>query len=273
MMSWKQLKLMAVVGAILSPGALTAQHTASKEPAPVAVRFTEGSVHGFLELQDGRGVRIASGELLQLPAGRSIESTLTFRFADRSYFEESVTFTQQRVFALQKYHLVQRGRSFARDLDATLWSDGHYVVKSTSHDGEVTRDAGQLDLPHDVSNGLVVTLAKNLRVGDTATVHLVAFTPNPQLVELRLSFEGTDSILVGDRHQPLARFLVKPHLSALKGFFAKLLGKLPADSRIWVLQDRVPAFIRFEGPLYDGAVWRLVLAAPVMGEPRGVKRK
>ena len=273
-MSWKPWSVMLLVGAVSSPRALAAQHTASKEPAPVAVRFPEGAIHGFLQLQDGRGVRIASGDLLQLPAGRSIESTMTFRFADRSYFEESVTFTQQRVFALQKYHLVQRGRSFARDLDATLWSDGHYVVKSTSHDdGEVTRDAGQLDLPHDVSNGLVVTLAKNLRVGDTATVHLVAFTPKPQLVELRLSFEGTDSILVGDRHEPLARFLVKPHLSALKGFFAKLLGKLPADSRIWVLQDRVPAFIRFEGPLYDGAVWRLVLAAPVMGEARGVKGK
>jgi hypothetical protein len=32
--------------------------------------------------------------------------------------------------------------------------------------------------------------------------------------------------------------------------------------------DRVPAFIRFRGPLYSGPVWRLSLATPTWPEAK-----
>jgi len=38
---------------------------------------------------------------------------------------------------------------------------------------------------------------------------------------------------------------------------------MPPDYRAWIITDEVPAFARFEGPLYTtGPVWRIELASP-----------
>jgi hypothetical protein len=31
---------------------------------------------------------------------------------------------------------------------------------------------------------------------------------------------------------------------------------------VWIVTEDVPAFVKFEGPLYMGPVWRIELAAP-----------
>jgi hypothetical protein len=136
-------------------------------------------------------------------------------------------------------------------------------VISTSHeDGKVEREEGRLDLPADVYNGMPVLLAKNLRADETVTVHLVAFTPKPRLIGLRIGRASTDTVRFGTQTTPVAHFVLHPELGALTGFFARLLGKHPPDSHIWVLTDQVPAFVRFEGPLYTGPVWQILLVAP-----------
>jgi hypothetical protein len=230
---------------------------------PVTVRYSEGTVHGFLTLRDERDTLLAYGDLLQVPGDSGLESRLIFHFPDKSAFEETTAFTQHQVFRLETYHLVERGPAFAADLDASFLRDGHYVVASTSHkDGKVERYEGKIALPSDVSNGLPVVLAKNLRVGETATVHLVAFTPKPRLIGLRIAYAGTDTVMLGAHAVPAAHFVLRPVLGALTGFFAKLLGKLPADSHIWIAMDQVPAFLRSEGPLYSGPVWRVDLTSP-----------
>jgi uncharacterized protein YllA (UPF0747 family) len=60
----------------------------------------------------------------------------------------------------------------------------------------------------------------------------------------------------------VAHFVLAPRLGAFTAFFARLLGKLPPDSHLWIVTDQVPAFVRFEGPMYTGPVWRLSLATP-----------
>jgi hypothetical protein len=136
-------------------------------------------------------------------------------------------------------------------------------VRSTSHsDHRPHRYAGHLDLPADVANGLATVLVRNLRAGDTADVHVVAFTPKPRLVGLRMAYSGVDSVRVGGGTRPVERFLLKPQLGALTGLFARLMGKVPADSYVWVLMEGAPAFIRFEGPMYSGPVWRLSPVTP-----------
>jgi hypothetical protein len=119
-----------------------------------------------------------------------------------------------------------------------------------------------MELPPDTYNGLPVLVAKNLRPGDTATVHLVAFTPKPRLIKLQIAFAGIDSVQLGGPAAATRRFVLKPKIGGLVGLFAKLFGKIPPDSRIWILDDEVPTFIRFEGPLFTGPVWRLDLAVP-----------
>ncbi len=77
--------------------------TSPAAAAPVAVRFPESAGHGFLVLRGANGDVLAHGEFVQAPKGQRIESRLTFRFKDGSLWDETVTFTQQRVFRLMTY--------------------------------------------------------------------------------------------------------------------------------------------------------------------------
>ncbi len=257
---------MALCGwALLLPAALHAQSQAPVR-GPVTVRYSEGTVRGFLELRDDRDSLLAYGDVVQVPGDSAIESRLVLRFLDQSVFEETTTFTQHQVFRMVSYQLRQTGPRFPADLEATLRADGQYAVTSTSHsDQKAQRYTGRLELPADVANGLPGILARNLRIGDTADVHIVAFTPKPRLVGLRIAYSGVDSVRVGGGVHPVARFRVKAQLGALTAFFARLLGRLPPDSHIWMLLTDAPAFIRFEGPMYFGPVWRLSPVTPAWG--------
>ncbi len=235
-----------------------------REPAPqgVTVRYAEGTVHGFMELRNEAGTVIAHGELLQIPRDRGVESRMVFRFRDSSLFDEQVTFSQRGVFEMQSYHLVQSGPAFARDIDATLGRNGQYVVKTRSHQGEQKQYDGTLDLPPDTYNGLAIVVAKNLVRGEAKTVHIVAFTPKPRLIGLEIAPVGEGRLANGPHAINTVNYRLKPQLGALLGFFARLLGKLPPDAHTWIMTTDVPAFARFEGPLYDGPVWRIDLGNP-----------
>ena len=80
--------------------------------APTSVRFTESTAHAFLVLKSAGGEPLAHGEYVQWPKGDRIEAQLTLRFADGSLRDETLAFTQRRVFRLVSYHLTQRGPSF-----------------------------------------------------------------------------------------------------------------------------------------------------------------
>lgn len=252
-----------VATTILALSAQDPEKQADPDSHPVPVRYAEGMVHGFLHLSTVGGRPLADGDLLQVPRGRHIESRMVFHFSDSSYFEETVSFTQHDVFRMLSYHLVQRGPAFGRDLDARLEANGHYVVKARSHDdGKTETHEDTLDLPADVANGLPIILLKNLKAGETHTVHLVAFTPKPRLIGLELTPVAKGHVNVGRRRESTTRYALKPKLGFLTGIFAALLGKTPPDSHVWIVTEDVPAFVKFEGPLYMGPVWRIELAAP-----------
>jgi hypothetical protein len=241
-------------------GAAPAQATT---PVGVAVRFPEGAVHGFLELHTDSGKFLATGDLMQVPHSGAIESRMTFHFSDASLFDETVIFTQRGTFALQSYHLVQHGPAYEADLDALISADGAYHVVSTSHkDGKSKSYDGTLKMPSDVSNGLPIVLLKNLAAHDSQTVHLVAFTPAPRMIELKLTPVAAHTIGNGARGESAVEFDLKPVVGGLAGFFGKLLGKIPPDSHVWIVTQGAPMFARFEGPLYMGPVWRIDLALP-----------
>ena len=167
--------------------------------APVPVRFAEGSLHGFLVLSTTEEVLIASGDLLQVVRDGEVESRLVFHFKDGSVLDETVVFTQRNVFTMQSYRLVQRGPAFPEDTEISLErASGKYHVKTRAHkDGREKVLDGTLDLPLDVYNGMVLTVVKNLSGGAGETVHMVAFTPAPKLIKLKLAPAGEQKILVG----------------------------------------------------------------------------
>jgi hypothetical protein len=239
--------------------------------APVPVRFVQGSMHGFLVLHTVNGPLLASGDLLQAGRGGEIESRMVFRFKDGSLFDERVVFTQQRVLAMQSYRLVQRGPVFPEDTEISLErASGKYRVKTTTRkDGREKVLDGTLDLPPDVYNGMVLTVATNLPKGATETVHLVAFTPTPRLIELEVAPVGEHKVLVGELAKTAIHYVFKPQLRTWLKLFATLRGRVPPDYHAWIITDEVPAFARFDGPLYTtGPIWRIELTSPRWPDPR-----
>jgi len=233
--------------------------------APVPVRFVEGSLHGFLVLGTLEGAPIASGDLLQVGRDGEIKTRLLFHFKDGSVFDETVVFTQRNVFTLQSYHLVQRGPAFPEDTEIALErASGKYrvITKDRKEGREKVRD-GTLDLPLDTYNGMVLTVVKNLSGGAGETVHMVAFTPAPKLIKLELLRAGEHKILVGGSEKTATRYVLKPILGIWLKLIASLLGRMPPDNHAWIATADVPAFVKFEGPLYmNGPVWRIELTSP-----------
>lgn len=221
----------------------------------VPVRWAEGTVHGFLELRSQNGALLARGDLLQVPRDSDIQSKLVFHFSDSSEFRETVTFTQHGVFRLETYELVQRGNAFEADLDVTLSHTGAYEVKSRSHkDGKEQRYTGKLDLPADTYNGLIPVIGKDIDRKSGQTVHVVAFTPKPIVIPLQL--------VPSDAGTGVVQFTLKPKLNVVQKIGAALSKQTPPDSHLWIVTEEVPAFLRFEGPLYKGPVWRIDQTSP-----------
>ena len=194
-----------------------------------------------------------------------------FHFKDGSLFDETVVFTQRTVFTLQSYHLVQRGPVFPEDTEISLErASGKYRVKTRARkDGREKVLDGTLDLPLDVYNGMVLTVVKNLSGGAGETVHMVAFTPAPKLIQLALVPAGDHKILVGGSEKSATHYLLKPMLGFWLKLFTTLLGRVPPDSHAWIATADVPAFVKFEGPLYmNGPAWRIELTTPRWPDPK-----
>jgi hypothetical protein len=244
-------------------GAISHDHAKPLPSNSVPVKYIEGTVHGFLELTTDAGALIAHGDLLQTSRNGGIMSRMIFHLAQGSVFEETVAFTQHDIFAMQTYHLVQSGPAFDEDLDASISRTGSYVVRTKSHkDGKEKEYEGSLNLPGDIYNGMVTTIAKNVSTQQSTMVHIVAFMPEPKIIEIELAPSGAQRVKLGKHEEAAVNFTIKPKLGFLLHLGAKLTGKLPPDSHVWIVTDDVPAFVRSEGPLYTGPVWRIALTSP-----------
>lgn len=233
--------------------------------APVSVRFVEGATRGFLLLRSTSGILLAQGDLFQMDRKGEVESRMVFRFKDGSVYDETVVFTQQRVFTLQSYRLLQHGPVFAEDTDILLErTSGKYRVKTKARkDGREEILEGPLALPPDLYNGMVLTVAKNLPRGASETVQIVAFTPTPRIIQLNLAPAGEHKVLVGELTKTATHYVLKPQLGIWLKLFTTLLGRVPPDYHAWIIADEVPAFVRFEGQLYaTGPTWRVELIMP-----------
>jgi hypothetical protein len=238
---------------------------AGVDAAPVSVRFPEGTVYGTLTLKSLNGVTLAHGELIQTLRGDLVDSRLTFQFEDGSLYDETVVFTQQKVFRMVSYRLIQRGRSFPEATDLTFQREtGTYQLRFRKNpkDAEQTF-AGKLDLPADLYNGMASILIKNLPPGATGTAHLLAFTPEPRLLTMALRPAGQNEFFIGSASRQALRYHVKLELGGVPGLVATVIGKQPPDLYYWIAGGQAPAFLKFEGPFYlRGPIWRIELTAP-----------
>jgi hypothetical protein len=222
---------------------------------PVAVRFPEGVTHGFVTLRGERGDVLAHGELIQAPKADSLDSRLVLRFKDGSLYEETLTFSQKRVFRLLAYKLVQRGPSFPEATEITFdRASGRYRAKV----GDEAPAEGDLELPEDLHNGMTGMLVRNLPAGASGYGHVYAFTPKPRLLRTTMRPEAEDRYYVGDTAHTATRYLVTMEIGGLTGVVAGVLGKDPPDLRFWASTGPAPGFLKFEGAMFlNGPRWRI----------------
>jgi hypothetical protein len=232
---------------------------------PVKVRIPEGPVYSPLLLTSASGVVLAHGEAVQTLSRGLVDSRLTFRFKDGSVYDETVVFSQRGVFDLVRYRLLQRGRSFPASVEAEFErASGQYRARlQTDPEKAPEMLDGRIDIPADVYNGMSSILLKNLRSGESARGHLVAFASAPRLLTLELDPVGEETFHVGPVSRRATRYRVKPELGGMMGVLAGALGKDPPSLSFWISGAPVRAFLKFEGPFFvAGPIWRVELTGP-----------
>ena len=228
---------------------------------PIPVRYGQGSSHGFLALKTLDGVTIATGESTQVVSRGKVTSRLIFRFKDGSVDDDITVFTQQGVFRLISDHHIQHGPSFPKPIDFLIdMASGELTFKA--EDGTISKQ--HMDLPPDVSNGLPPNLLLNILPTTPETkVAYIAPGKKARLIHISIKPMGTLPFRVGTFRRKATDFILHVELGGVAGVVAPVIGKQPSDYHIW-LQDGVPpAFVREEGPLYEGGpIWRMEQISP-----------
>ncbi len=248
----RRIVAVAIVTALLQAAGLLAD--------PVAARHVEGTNHGLLALRATDGRLLASGEQTQTVSGDRITIHLVFRFTDGSLSDERTTFSQRGAFRLIRYQLAQKGPSFPRAIDMTIdAASGQVVVHSTDDHGESKTDTEHLDLPPDVSNGMMNTVLKNVQPAALpVTVSYVAATPKPRVVKLVIQDGGLAPFSAAGASYKATHYVVKIDIGGIQGLLAPLVGKEPPDSHVWILRGEAPVFVRSETTLFmGGPMWRI----------------
>lgn len=238
----------------------------------ITVSHIEGVTLGFLVLRNPDGEVLAYGDWKQVvkPDGLVVDD-LRFEFKDGSLYEEITKFTQRGKFRLVSDQVKQKGPSFKQASES--WMDvrtGTITVRTTEK-GEEKTTTKHLDLPADVSNGLLFVLLKNVDPSAQTTVSFVVPSTKPRLVKWNIVPGPEKTIKIGLMTQKAQHYMVKTKIQGPEGAIAPLVGKQPPDIHVWLAKSEAPTFVEFEGPLSeDSPVWRIELTAP---EPDSRKAK
>ncbi len=265
------LAILVACVALFQPGAMAA--------APVAVRHTEGLVHGFLVLRTLSGDTLADGDLIQIARGYRVTNRLVFRFKDGSVHDETAVFSQRGNFRLLRDHLIQKGPAYQHAMEISIdGPTGQITVRNIDDDGKEKVLTNRLDLPPDLANGMVLTLQKNIPSdASQMTVSMVAATPKPRLVKLAITSQGEEPFSIGDSSRKATHYVVKVEIGGAAGLVAPLLGKQPPDTHVWILGGEAPAFVKSEGSLFFGGPvgglnWRVPSGGACLSRVRRIDR-
>ena len=237
-------------GRILLGFGLAAQAAAE----PVAVHYVQGTVHGFLSVHSEDGAVIGYGESIQSAAGDRITLHTTLHFQDGSLDDEIAVFTQHRVIAFVSDHHIQRGPFFKNAIDAHVESNGQVTIATTGEDGKVKQETNHIDLPRDLSNGIVAPILYNLSPSKAGViVGMVLPVGKGRLSKLHITPDRTETFTaVAGVTRSATVFRLKLDLGGLAGAIAPMIGKQPADAMVWILEGVAPVVVREDAQISEG---------------------
>jgi hypothetical protein len=235
------------------------------EDQALSVRYREGTGRGFLILRSETGATLASGEFSQISHGDRIKLRLVFHFRDGSLNDETTVYSQKSTFRLVSDRLVQRGPAFPNPCEVRIDASSQLVsIRALSKSGDTIKTE-HMELPSDLSNGLLFNLIKNLQPNAPGVkVSYLAPEEKPRLIKLAIALEKEGQFTIAGRPLKAAEWDVKPELGGLTGVVAPMIGKQPPDTHVWIAEGGVPTIVRVDTALYvGGPVWSIQLASPV----------
>ena len=230
--------------------------------AVIPVKHKEGTSHGFIVLRSQEGQTLAVGDMIQTVEGENITSELVLHFKDGSLYDELTVFSQNKDLRLISDHLRQQGPKFPKSVDAHIEvADGNVEVSSRKN-GKHGSEQHHLQIPEDASNGLMLTLLKNISPSEReTTVSMVTTSSKPRVVKLRIHSEGKQLFSASGERLEAIHYVIHTEIGGIAGAVAPMIGKQPADIHFWIVGGKAPAFVKFTGQLYDGGpVWNIELA-------------
>ncbi len=236
----------------------------------VRVLFPEGITRGFLAVADDGGKKIGDGDLQQIVQGDRVTNHLLIRFQDGSSYDDSTVFTQRGVFHLLTDHLVETGPAFSSPMETSIdTSTGRVTVRYKDGHGNDKTLSKHMDLPSDLANGLLYVLPKDMKPDSgEIVVSYLASTPEPRLVKLVFKAEGKDRFATGGVHRDALHYVMRADIGGVTGVVARLLGKQPPNTDMWVIGGDAPTFAGSQGPLDgNGRIWKISLVSPVLADP------
>ena len=233
---------------------------------PVPVRHLEGVTFGFLVLRSPDGEALAYGEWKEVvtPGDPVVTADLQFHFNDGSDYQEITKFTQRGTFRLISDQISQKGPAFKQQSESWLYAKSGKITVRTFENGKAKETTKHLDIPADVANGMLFTLAKNLDPAAKQTdLSFVAVSDKPRVVKLQIVPGTEKSVAVGPLTYKAQHYVVHVKIPGAAGVAAPLIGEKPPTMHLWILKSESPTFLEFEGPLVEnGPTWRIELAAP-----------
>lgn len=258
MRNFQRLSAGLVLAAAIVPGLVAAE--------PVAVRYTEGALHGFVVLRTLDDKLLADGDVIQKVEGDRVTTRIVFNFKDGSTHEETTVYSQNQRFRLISDHLVQKGPAFPQPLEMTIdGMTGQVTVNYKNEQGQAQSETERFEVPSDLANGIVTKLLMNAQANAMPkSLSLIAATPKPRMVSLIVTPGPRERFSIGGTGRLATHHVLKVDIGGVAGVVAPVIGMQPPDSHVWISGGDVPAFVRAEQPFYAGGpVWRIELASPV----------
>jgi hypothetical protein len=110
-----------------------------------------------------------------------------------------------------------------------------------------------MDLPEDLADGIILTLLRNISPSTSETkVSMLSTSSKPRLIKLSITPTGKRSFTAGGTTHTACDFAIHAEIGGVAGVVAPVIGKQPPDTHILMSIGKIPTFVRFEGPLYDG---------------------
>jgi hypothetical protein len=231
----------------------------------VSVKHKQGALHGFFTLRDQAGTIIGAGDLTQVPDGDRIKARMVLHFRDGSIHDETTVYSQKQIFRLISDRLVQRGPSFPNPCDIKIDMRSQQVSVRALSKGKETVQTEHMDLPPELSNGVIFVLIANLQA-EAPKIELpyLAPTSKPRMVKFAIVADGTEPFKISGRRYRAVKYDVKVEIGGIAGAVAPIVGKQPPDTYVWVTEGGAPTIVRVDTALYlDGPVWSIRLASPV----------